>query len=199
MKLKLITVLFLFLSFSVYSDTRRGNGGFVVSCREKRLLSTLDTYEGIYKYGVIPSTTFGEVGFDQILNIFSWRYCKIRPSECLSFQALMDQFSSRYLFVTNVPLADVGSLNGSYQNCKLKQIAYRGNLGGANYLLIDYHLWAQLPIYEKSVLLLHEILFTHFLENRQIKISPSKLRDITYLISINELEGARTVLSSIEN
>lgn len=164
--MKITLTIFLLYSSSLFAvnGNEVGNGGDVVIC-EGAAPILLDYYEGgkLYKYQIndMPKLVWKKQ-IQHILKKLKVKSEKLNKQYNLMYKGI----ERRLVFLDNAKLRDV---KDSYEihlpkNCEIKQIAIqRKDIDGIVKIHIDKDLWGKLSETHKAGLILHEIIYEHFL------------------------------------
>lgn len=161
-------MLSLTISMSVNAGNEVGNGGDVLICpKEKEFKPLLLDFFEVKKEGQFKLTTFEMEDEYQIVQKVISGLEKISPKLQSKYKRDLEKFRLKVKFVKGEELRDV---KDSYEislkkDCELKQIAIqRKNLiSGDTEVFINKELYEKMSPLNKAGLILHEIIYEHFL------------------------------------
>lgn len=159
----LITIGIILHSVTVFSGNEVGNGGDIIQC--KNSIQLLDYYEAKEHGFIIPEDgkykDYKKAAFD-LLDEFS----KIDNKLATQYRERLNEIDKQIDLRSSITLTDIPDSNHEMlpKGCKLHQIAIRRKEEKKGKLfLINKDLWDQLNNINKAGLILHEIVYEHFL------------------------------------
>ncbi|MDD0853990.1 hypothetical protein HBN50_12835 [Halobacteriovorax sp. GB3] len=162
MKVFISIVFFLILTPS-FAGNEVGNGGDVIVCNES--VTLLDYYEAKdFDFSIPPlekSKDYREV----LTDIFD-EFLKIDKKLANQYQKRLQEIENQIDFRASITLTDIPDSNHEAlpKGCKLEQIAIRRNQEkNGKLFLVSKDLWDKLDSNNKAGLILHEIIYEHFL------------------------------------
>jgi hypothetical protein len=171
--------LLLFLSFTVFAQTPMssngngvGNGGDVVTC--KNLAELLDFTET----KLMKRFTLIEAPKSSYLKIAKTRLeilKKVDPKLAAQYSKVLDSVENRWKTIENATFRDVPD---SFEiaipdECKIEQTAIQQEIDGKTQIHVSKKLWDKLDPMNKAGLVLHEIIYEHFIvlgEKNSVKV-----------------------------
>ncbi len=158
-----IFILLILTPFHLFAGNEVGNGGDVIICKEN--VQLLDYFEA-------KNFNFTIANFNE-QDDYKKIVIKILDAFSATDQKLADQYKLRFTkmddlieFKSDVNLADIPDSHHELvpKDCNLKQIAIRRpDEKNPKLFLIDQDLWNKLDHTNKAGLVLHEIIYEHFL------------------------------------
>lgn len=161
MKLNYKLFLFvLFLAAKTFAQNRVGNGGDVVTCRDK-LPQVLDLYESSAEIITATETDYQKIVSER-LNLLAEAHKKLADQYRMKFSSLLNDSE----FKANAKLTDIKDSEHLVlpKGCRLKQAAIRKNAISKNekLFLFDDDNWQEMDSLNKAALIMHEIIYDHF-------------------------------------
>ncbi|MCB0367695.1 MAG: hypothetical protein H6624_12445 [Bdellovibrionaceae bacterium] len=159
----LILILFLLgAQLPAQAGNQVGNGGDAIVCGEKVFL--LDYYEAKANDKIQIQLEKGKDHFE-IAGKTVDRLEQHNPQLHKQYRRVLEKIGSRLRFIDNANFRDV---KDSFEltipkGCKLEQLAIQRDEGGLRLIHISKSLWEKLSKEHQAGLLLHEIVYEHFL------------------------------------
>ena len=166
-------LILLFLSFSLWAANGNevGNGGDGIICGKE--IELFDFYESKQhmRYKIKPfKGNWYEITSTRIKTLK-----KLAPHLYKQYSKVLEKIHDRLEFIPNANFRDV---EDSYEvavgkNCKLVQLAIQQDVEGERKVRISMDYWKQLSDSDKAGLILHEIIYEHFIalgEKNSIKV-----------------------------
>jgi len=150
-------------SASIFSGNEVGNGGDIIQCKDS--IQLLDFYEAKEYDFIVPQEKKYE-DYKKILSDILDNFSKLDKKLALQYKNRMNEIESKIDFRSSITLTDISDSNHEMlpKNCQLHQIAIRRKEEKREKLfLINKDLWDQLNSINKAGLILHEIIYEHFL------------------------------------
>lgn len=203
MKYALILITMVF-SLPVFSFTVRGNGGFLVECPtgkfENRLVESkvevLDTFEGNLKYHLPLNYSPNESLWGKIQE-YLLRAHHLQIAHYSQMSLILEHLKKNMILnpLFYVRVGDTGALNlgkcykvlGALQRAK----DYTNNFNQVQYQFNEYYWKNRLNSDQRAVLVLHELLYTYYLQFQPInsweQITSEKVREQVYKILTSKM------------
>ncbi len=193
MKYFMVCLIFTFLFTANIAQARRGiadsGGGTVISC-EDNSYSLLDYWEANQR-GLIIKFEEG-IEFDYKVEILLDRLAKFNPIRARKYRKYWDNFFREAMFVDTENLGivtDVGPVPVPL-GCELIQAAGQlvDLLPGDPRYYISQPVWNKLSETDKAGLVIHEIIYRDYLEEKLNVPTTRKIRYFNLLLGSNSLE-----------
>ncbi|WP_409479411.1 hypothetical protein [Pseudobdellovibrio sp. HCB154] len=161
MKLNYKALLFVLL-FAVksYAQNRVGNGGDVVTCKDKSP-QVLDLYESSAEI-ITPAETDYQKIVSERLDLLAEAQGKLADQYRIKFSGFLNDSE----FKATAKLTDIKDSEHLVlpKGCRLKQAAIRKNATAKNekLFLFDNDNWQEMDSLNKAALIMHEIIYDHF-------------------------------------
>lgn len=161
MKLNYKTLLFVvFLAAKTFAQNRVGNGGDVVTCKDKSP-QVLDLYESSAEIMTTTETDYQKIVSER-LDLLAEAHKKTADQYRTKFSGFLNDSD----FKANAKLTDIKDSEHLVlpKDCRLKQAAIRKNAIAKNekLFLFDDDNWQEMDSLNKAALIMHEIIYDHF-------------------------------------
>lgn len=164
-----MSLVIFFLSFSLYAVTPLstngngvGNGGDVVRCKNDLQILDFEESRILSRYKV---KTFEEKNYIDIINIVLLGLKRLDPKLSDQYQKTANTLSSRLKYIENAEFRDVpDSFEVALpESCRIEQAAIQQKEAGKTMIHISKKIWDALDPKNKAGLILHEIIYEHFI------------------------------------
>lgn len=166
-----ILLLVLLLAAKTFAQNRVGNGGDVVTCKDKSP-QVLDLYESSEEIITATETDYQKIVSER-LNLLAEAHKKTADQYRTKFSGILKDSD----FKANAKLTDINDSEHLVlpKDCQLKQAAIRKNSTAKNekLFLFDNDNWQEMDSLNKAALIMHEIIYDHFYklgERNSIKV-----------------------------
>lgn len=161
MKLNYKILLFvLLLAAKTFAQNRVGNGGDVVTCKDK-LPQVLDLYESASEIIAATETDYQKIVSER-LDLLAEAHKKTADQYRIKFSGILNDSD----FKANAKLTDINDSEHLVlpKDCQLKQAAIRKNAIAKNekLFLFDNDNWREMDSLNKAALIMHEVIYDHF-------------------------------------
>ena len=158
-------ILLLLISLKSYAGIEVGNGGDVIVCKDK--IELLDYFEA--KQNKLEPIVSKKEDYMVIATDILTKFKKTDQKLAEQYLRNLKDFPAAVEFKKGMTLRDIKDSKHDFipSGCELKQIAIRRwhnitNRGGKKFI-ISRDLWEKLTPTERAGLVLHEIIFEHFI------------------------------------
>jgi hypothetical protein len=150
-----------------------GNGGDVVVCKDS--IEVLDLSEAKMLHTQTIRKLEDKATYKERISELLLSIRTLDPKLYEQYQMVLSQLDKRLKFISKAKFRDVlDSLEIAVgEECELKQIAIQQNLKGQSVIHVDEELWQKLNQENQAALILHEMIYEHFLylgEKNSIKV-----------------------------
>lgn len=163
-KLKILVLIYALMISLAHGGNEVGNGGDVIVCEDNNVM-LLDYHEA-KEYGFDINLTKDSVGYRSILLDIISKFKKVDPKLADQYLKRINEIDIEINFKESVDLVDIPDSHhvSLPKNCELKQIAIRlKEKRNGKQFVIDKDLWGKLDVRHQAGLILHEIIYEHFL------------------------------------
>lgn len=167
-----ILIFGLFQMFGFSAQARGwediGSGSAVILCEDASLNRVYDTYETEvrYKKKVLPPSLIGTEELEQVLNMAQSFIEPLKPLDQNLYQKLstsLNEFSQRVRFLHNIQILDIPDVGMIVipEKCEKRQLVLQRAPKFPNEPMytISLYEWNQISTVQKSIAVLHEVLF----------------------------------------
>lgn len=171
--------LILFLSLSAFAQTPMssngngvGNGGDVVTCQNVAELLDFTETKLMKRFTLVEATKSSYLTFAKDrLEVLK----KVDSKRAAQYLKVLNSIEGRWKLIDNATFRDVPD---SFEiaipdECKIEQIAIQQEVEGKTQIHVSKKLWDKLDQMSKAGLVLHEIIYEHFLslgETNSVKV-----------------------------
>lgn len=189
MSKKMISLLLLFVSLFAHAGNEVGNGGVVLYSLTNRMASVLlDAYEAEARYGFTvkwPKEMRDEVS---IAMDFTKRLAPHDAKLQNKLNVWIKSFYAESSITPNLPLIfDTGVGIHIPQGYRFGQLVIQTKYGNQTHYLLNERFWKLLPVEQRAIAILHEVVYRRALEVNPNLFSSLQVRQFVVLLISNEI------------
>jgi hypothetical protein len=173
--------MFLLFSLSSFAGFTKGNGGNILSCTDSKS-RVLDYFEltQLHQFQFALELTNNSTFFENIelrMQILD----KISPNLSLGFKALKEQLLNTIIFVDAEKLGEIDDVFAVIipNNCQIHQAVIQRN----KRIIVSQPLFNDLSFDQQNILILHEIIYAYFLDQKKLNDSRPVRAFVALLLS----------------